>query len=420
MQEILGTYKVIWDLFLGYWWLILPIILFFILKKIWMKHIKKEFIKGLQWTTLEIRIPRNVVKTPKAMEQFFTGIHVSKKDPDFKEKYFKGEIPPWHSLEIFGKSGSIHFLMRVQEKFRNLFESQIYAQYSQAEINETEDYVPLIPNDIPNKEYDIALTELMLLKEDAYPIRTYPVFFEEKDPEERSDPLAGLFEFLSTLKPNENVGIQFIISPCDDKWKEEGEALVGKMIGREVKLDKKQGLIVKEIGSWTKSFGDGIRELFFGGSSEIKKEDAKEQVAYLSPGQKDVALAVEKNIAKLGFKVLIRFAYWAPKDIFSKDRLSSIAGFFVQFNTQNLNGFKPNKKIFTKYKIFKKSREELQKRERFDEYKKRKLVPKRAFVLSTEELATVFHIPNVFVESETMEKLEAKKGSPPSGLPVEL
>jgi len=420
MEDILTIYKQLWTLLLGYWWLVLPVVLFLILRKTWLNHIKKEFIKSLEWIVLEIKIPKNVVKTPKAMEQFFTGIHVSRKKLTFKGKYFKGEVPVWHSLEILGKGGSIHLLMRIQSKFRDLFESQIYAQYPQAEIHEKEDYVDSIPINMPNKEHSVTTTELKLLKEDAYPIRTYPVFFEEREAEERSDPIAGLFEFLSTLKPEENVGIQFLISPTGDAWKEEGEKLVGKLLGKKVKLDKKGGLIIKEVSSWASSFGSEIRNFFFGAGPDIEEKEVREQAEYLSPGKKEVIAAVEKNIAKLGFKVLIKFAYWAPKDIFSRSRITAISGFFVQFNTQNLNGFKPNKKIFTKYKIFKKRRQANQKAEIFGQYKKRKFKPKRAYVLSTEELATVFHIPGMFIEAETMAKLEAKKGSPPTGLPTEL
>ena len=38
--------------------------------------------------------------------------------------------------------------------------------------------------------------------------------------------------------------------------------------------------------------------------------------------------------------------------------------------------------------------------------------------MNTEELATIFHIPSRFVGVEKMAKIEAKKGSAPSGLPI--
>jgi len=420
VTDILNIYKIV----LSYWWVITPIALFFILRIIWLNHIRSEYLKELKWSILEIKVPRDVVKTPKAMEQFFTGIHASKKNLDFKEKYFKGQIPVWHSLEIVSKGGSIHFFIRIQEKFRNLFESQIYAQYPQAEIHEVEDYVNEIPPSIPSNEFDATVTELILTKPDAYPIKTYPVFFEEKEPEERSDPLAALFEFLNSLDEKEHVSIQILISPIGDEWKEQGEDLVGGLLGKKVKSTK-NGLVIQEAVSWLNAFINGFSEFLFGGGGESKVEEKKVDNAaeYLSPGKKVVVEAVEKNLSKLAFKTVIRFIYWAPKDIFSKDRITSMGGFFVQFNTQNLNGFKPNKRINKKFKILKKTREATQTRLLMWLYRKRyfpfKKFEGRGFVFNTEELATIFHIPTKFVEVERMAKIESKKGGPPPILPIE-
>ncbi|MBD3282618.1 MAG: hypothetical protein GF387_03385 [Candidatus Portnoybacteria bacterium] len=423
-MTIIDIYKIAFNILLSYWWIAAPIVLFLILKRLWLNHKRTEFIKDLKWVVLEIRIPRNVVKTPKAMEQFFSGLHVSKKDPDFKEKYFKGMIPTWHSVEIVGKGGNIHFYVRTQEKFRNLVESQIYAQYPQAEISEVPDYMPEMPKGIPNKDYDSLVSELILTKPDAYPIRTYPYFFEEREAEERTDPIAGLFEFLNTLNPGENVWIHILINPTGDEWKEEGEKEVSKILGKEVKKSKKGGLIMQETHGWASAIGDGIKELFFGPSSSSKEaESVQEAKEYLTPGQKEVVSAIEKNISKLGYKTVIRFTYWAPKDIFSKDRISSVAGFFAQFNTQNLNGFKPSKAITTKFKLFKKRREASQQRYLTSMFRKRKFpfskISTRGFVLNTEELATIFHIPTKQVELEKVGKLEAKKSGPPPELPTE-
>lgn len=421
MEDFLNIYKAV----LGYWWIVAPVALFFILRAIWLSYVRSEFLKSLKWIILEIRIPRDVIKTPKAMEQFFAGLHAAGKEPGFKEKYFKGEIPPWHSLEIVGREGSIHFFIRTQGKFRDLIESQIYAQYPQAEIFEIEDYINNLPVGIPNKDYDITGAELILEKKDAYPIRTYPVFFEEKEAEERTDPIAGLFEFLNSLNPQEHAWIQVLVSPTGDEWKKEGEKLVGELIGKKVKATKK-GLIVEEVSNWMQAFTTGISEFLFGGGETKAEEEKKVEsiMAYLSPGQKEVVSAVEKNIAKLGFKTMIRYIYWAKKDVFNKDKIAAIGGFFKQFNTQNLNGFKPNKRMAPgRGKIFKKRREVGQKRFFAQLYKTRSLPFKslsgRGFVFNTEELATVFHIPTKFVEVEKMAKIEAKKAGPPTRLPTE-
>ncbi|MDP2861034.1 MAG: hypothetical protein Q8N98_04990 [bacterium] len=422
MKEILNIYR---DIFVGYWWIIAPIALFLFLNKFWLSYMTKKYLMGLKWILLEIRFPKEVAKTPKAMEQFFAGVHAAQIKLKKKDRYLKGMLAPWFSIEILGHGGEIHFYIRTEEKYRNLVESHLYAQYPHVEIFEAEDYVGFIPAGIPTKDFDAWGTELILNKPDAYPIRTYPIFFEDKEAEERTDPIAGLFEFLSSLNPNESIGIHILISPTDDKWKEDGEKLVGKLIGREVKADKKKGLMIVEEGNnWISAFANGIAEFFsFGGSDKKEEKKVDSITPYLSPGQKEIVLAIEKNIAKIGFKTMIRFLYWAPKDIFDKDKPTVAAGFFRQFNTQNLNGFTINKKSTPgRGKIFKRRREPGQKRFFVGIFKKRFFpghkIKTRGFIFNIEELATIFHVPGTFVEAEKLSKIGAKKGSPPSELPI--
>lgn len=410
---------------MGYWWIIAPVALFLFLNKYWLAYMTKKYLMGLKWIILEVRFPREVAKTPKAMEQFFAGLHAALKKLKKKDRYLKGELPPWFSIEILGHGGEIHFFIRTEEKYRNLVESHLYAQYPQTEISEVDDYVSSIPAGTPTNDFDAWGTELILEKEDAYPIRTYPIFFEDKEAEERTDPLAGLFEFLSSLNPKESIGIHVLISPTDDNWKKAGEKLVGKLIGREVKADKKKGLMIVEEGKgWISAFGTGIAEFFgFGVSASTEAKKVDSMTPYLSPGQKEIVASIEKNIAKIGFKTMIRFLYWAPKDIFSKEQPTVAAGFFRQFNTQNLNGFTTNKKSTPgRGKIFKRKREPGQRRFFVGIFKKRFFpghkIKTRGFIFNIEELATIFHVPGTFVEAEKLSKVGAKKGSPPGELPI--
>ena len=427
MTEILNIYR---DIFVSYWWIIAPIALFLFLRHFWVNYLIVKYVRGLEWIVLEVKFPRDVIKTPKAMEQFFAGIHASEKARKFKEKYIKGDLPPWFSIEMLGHGGEIHFYIRTEVKYRNLVESHLYAQYPQAEIIDAEDYVDSIPPGTPTADFDAWGTELILAKEDAYPIRTYPVFFEEKEAEERTDPIAGLFEFLSSLNPKESIAIHILISPIspvtDKQWIKDGENLVGKIIGREVKESKKGLMIVEEARSWLEALGQGIVRFFGLGGEEGAaggEKKVEKVMPFLTPGQKEVVLAVERNIGKIGFKTMIRFMYWAPKDLFSKDKPTVVAGFFRQFNTQNLNGFKINKKSTPgRGKIFKRKREPGQRRFFVGIFKKRFFpfhkLKTRGFVFNIEELATIFHLPGKFVEAERLSKIEAKKGGPPSELPT--
>lgn len=425
MTEILEIYSSVFKILLSYWWIITPVTLFFILKFLYTSYLFSEFIKNLKWTILEVKFPQEAVKSPKAMEQFFGGLHATQRKLKFKDKYIKGEMfTPYYSVELTSDSGEIHIYIRTLDKYRNLVESLIYSQYSDAEIFEADDYVSKMP-EIPSKEYDMWGTELLLTQPDAYPIRTYPIFFEEKMIEERNDPIAGLFEFLSSLNQDEHVWMQILINPTDDTWKKDGEKLVSKIMGREVKENKGGSLIITETLNWVSQFTKEVIDFIMGQTGEPKEEERKvsDTMVSLSPGEKDVVLSIEKNIAKLGFKTIIRYMYWGHKDVFSKDKTASLGGFFKQFNTQNLNGFKPNKMVTPGHgKIFKKKRAPGQKRFFISWYKRRlfpfKKFEKRGFVFNTEELATIFHIPIKMVKGERIPRIEAKKGGPPASLPT--
>lgn len=413
-----------------YWWVIVPVALFFIFKALWLNYVRSKYVDSTEWTLLEVKIPKEVLKTPRAMEQIFAGLHGTESSPNFVKKWFKGKVPNWFSLEIIGKGGQVHFLIRTLEKFRNLVEAQIYAQYPDAEITEAEDYITILPSKIPSKDYDLWGTELILTKKDAYPIRTYPYFFEEAgQEEERIDPLASLSEILSSLTPDEHIWTQILISPIGEEWKEEGEKSVEKLIGRKVEPTKK-GLVLEEAHGWLEATKETLHEFFFGPpktEGAFKKPEAKSLeslMLHLSPGQRDVVSAIEKNISKLGFKTVIRFVYWAKSDIFSKANKAGVLGAFKQFNTLNLNGFKPNGKISPSIDyLFKKRREFYRKVKILNNYKKRhfplRRFTKRGFVLNTEELATIYHVPGKIVEAPAMPRIEAKKGGPPTGLPIE-
>lgn len=400
---------------LGWWWVLVPIAIFFIFKNLWLVYIRQKYISSLSWVLLEVRIPKEIAKTPKAMEQIFTALHGVYLPPGFIEKYFKGKIIDWFSFEIVGVNGEIHFYIRTLVQYRNLVEAQIYAQYPEAEIIELADYVENVPQDIPNKNYDIWGCEFALAKPDAYPIRTY-MYFEAEKEEKRIDPLASLMEVLSSLKDGEQIWIQFLIQPTGDDWKRVGDELVAKLIGKKKVIEKG---IFEEVISFFREMMDIV---VYGKPPEVLTPEEKKELStlaqFLSAGEREVVEAIEKNISKLGFNTMIKFLYIARIDVFSRTNISSVVGAFKQFNTLNLNGFKLNILTMPIARYFlKKKRIFLKKRRLFLFYKMR-LWMSKFFVFNTEELATVYHFPATIVRAPLLPRIEAKKGEPPSTLPI--
>ncbi len=399
--------------------------LFAVFIELWVKYLQIKAIKKIKWLLLEVKIPRNIEKTPRAMEQIFSGLHGILTKIKFLDKYWKGKVQEWFSFEIVGIDGVVYFFIRTPEQFRNLVEAQIHAQYPDVEILEALDYSDSLAKKIPGDVYDMNGVEFILDKDDYYPIRTH-LSFEERQAERRLDPMASFLEILSKLSPSENIFIQYLIKPTGEKdWRDKGIEAVNKLVGKKIEVKK----------NWFEKFLDSAHEFIitlikapvvYPEWGEAKKEESKSSASNLSPGDKLVAEAIENKISKLAFKTCIRFAYIAKRDIFNRANMAAVSGAFKQFNTLNLNAFKSNGKAGTSadqpriLPFIKNRREYIRKIAFVDRYINRKMSKnKKDFILNIEELATIYHYPIVIVETPTMRRVETKKAEPPMSLPVE-
>jgi hypothetical protein len=447
LRLIFRELKIVGGFLLSLWWIYLPVFLYVCAYDLWLMDKRQKYIQGMEWVLLEVTPPRDIEKTPRSTEQIFAGLHGVQTTPIWKDRFYKGAVQPWFSFETASKGGEIHFYVRTLASFRNLAESHIYAQYPEAEICEVEDYINSVPQDVPEGEYDLWGTELIFVKDDAYPIRTYPTF--EKDimlKEQRVDPVASLLEVMGELKPGENIWIQTLIRPIGDAWKKEGEKIRDKIIGRKAKVV--EGELKKEAGAWKEASKDVLSHLLTGGPAGEAAKEEKQEPVKLTKAEEEVVYAIESDISKLGYETIIRFLYLAPKEIINRANVSAVIGCYKQFGTQNLNAFMPNIRVTTKidydYQL-KKIRERYRKKRIFKDYRTRDFtlhskyikylkpflfekmpilnwffIRSKPMVLSIEELATVYHYPGIMVKAPTVPKVEAKKGEPPMRLPVEL
>ncbi len=396
----------------GYWWIFLPVLLFLVLMTAFEAYTKLKYIKAIKWVLLEIKIPQDPGKSPKATEQIFATLHGTLPPPiKWRDKFFKGKMVDWVSLEIVGIGGEIHFYIRTQEQYKKLVQSQIYAQYPDSEISEVaDDYVNLLPSTLPDDKYDLFGSEMVLSKEDYYPIRTYPEFEEKSsgpDYVKRIDPLASLAEVMSSLEAGEFLGVQLLIRPTGDGWVKKGQAEMDKLQGKKSKAGENMlSSVVFEI------------DKLIPGHVEVAKEDKKPEQTQLTSGKQEAIKAAEKKMSKIGYECGIRFIYSGPRENFHRVHVSGVVGAFKQFALQTINSFKLNSTTITAGKWpFKKQKEYNKKIILLNKYKNRSL-PMKAFILNTEELATIYHLPDIGVKSPLLPRVEAKKGEPPVGLPI--
>lgn len=397
------------------WWVAVPIALFFMLLDLWVLYIHIRYAMGLSWTLLEIKIPKENLKTPKAMEQVFSlmyGIYPVVKIK-FKDNYWKGRVADWMSFEIVGYAGGVHFFVRIPSSFRNLLEAAIYAQYPNAEIHEAQDYTQIVPSLIPNETLDLYGMTFKLAREDGYPIKTYE-HFEAQEEEQRLDPIAALTEVMSKLKEGETIWLQYVLRPANDDWKKAAEELIDKLSGKS--KPKKPGLIEGLIHGAV-IFAKNLAHAPLVHPEWPEEKEKESSPATLTPGKGEAIRAIENKISKFGFEATVRVIFIDDREKFSRGNIAAIAGTFRQYNTQNLNAFKVGSATYTSG-LFKKRKLYVKKRQMFEDYKNRTMASS-VFILNTEELATVYHFPGTPVSAPMLKPIESKRGAPPPDLPTE-
>lgn len=402
------------------WFFTFPPLFYFLFKIIWMKHIQDIFWSAPDWVVLEIIPPKNIEKSPKPMEALFNGFCGVEKSLNPVEIYIDGAFTDYMSLEIVGDSGSVHFYIRVMKKYRHLVEAHLFAQYPDVEIVEVPDYVDDVPKVIPNSQWDLWGSDLGFTKNNAYPIKTYPQF-EESITGKMIDPLAGLLEVMGKLGPNQKLWLQWIIQPAKTNWSSiYGKPLLDKLKGREVKKDSILEMLWNDIFD---VFGNLFKALSSPVEFSAKEEKKNEQPLEfrLSPTERDVLKAVEENLGKPQFFVRPRYVYVGRRENYDKGvGINAFFGAMRQFADENMNALKPNTTKTTAYHIFIETRLRYLQRKILRRYRVRSMDGEGGkLVMSTEELATVFHLPDMNVLAPSLTRVEAKRGGAPSNLPIE-
>ncbi|MFA5000921.1 MAG: hypothetical protein WC531_01695 [Candidatus Paceibacterota bacterium] len=382
-----------------------PFLLAVLLWQTYLIYIRSNYIKKEERILLEVKIPKEITKSPRAMELLLE-VFYQTYEGELIDRFIKGSIRGWFSLELVSIGGKINFYLNIPKFFKNVVEARIYSQYPEVEISEAEDYVKEVTFGQPNSPWDIKGWEYNLDKADAYPIKTYIDYEMEKDPKEefKIDPMTPLLEFLSSIKPTERIWIQIMI-------------MAGKKRFDEVKKGKKTG---KKV-DWKKGGKALVDELM------NRNIDAKDMSVWLKVNptsvERDVITAIERNLGKLGFDVGIRSLYAATEGI--KPAVGvGLNSAFKQFGSDKLNSFKPAHQtgFNNPWEDPFGWRTRRRKNDHFQYYCNRSFfyppASKKPIGLTTEELATIYHFPGQVATTPSLDRIPSKRGEPPANLPI--
>lgn len=381
----------------------------------WIILRRSQFIAAQEMVLLELVPPRSVEKTPLAMEAVLSGIHLSPGESNWYAVNILGKVRPWWSLEIVSTEGKVHFYMQTRTAFRRQVEAQVYAQYPGAQVVEVADYTRQLsakPGEWEIWGCDFEKSN----KVDAYPIKTYVEYGldkVQKEPEQ-TDPLANLVEFMGSLGPGEHMWIQMIVRVAKGEKFNKLNAAGKAYTWKDQALEEIENIRTKTVRK------NKIMNPVTGKLEEVD--------GFPNPtkGQSESIAALERNVSKLAFDTGIRGVYLARPENFSGTTIPSMVGIFKQFNAENHNSFKPARwmTIFNDYpwEMNVKHRKDEVRHAIVDAYRRRLWFypPFETpwFTMSTEELATIYHIPSGAISTPTLPRIQSQTSEAPAGLPT--
>ena len=200
----------------------------------------------------------------------------------------------------------------------------------------------------------VAFASLKLANAAFYPIQVY------KDLP--VDPLGTLTTAMGKMGEEEATVIQIIISPADKKWRQAGRAYISK----------------------------------------TKKSESDPETAKYNIDPKTYE-SIENKCSKPGFATTIRMVAVAADKEIAKTNVTNLVSAFSQFSSDN-NRFSKIKMWFKKLFMI-------------DFIYRYQPIFGSRNILSTEELATIFHLPNKTVETPHIYWLRAKRAPAPAQIP---
>ncbi len=292
------------------------------------------------------------------------------------------KTPPAISFEIITK-GAIRFYVGVPREFRQLLEKQLLAYYPMAAIEESQDFRIVDPTMVG------AGIELHTTKRFVLPIKTYKKL--------ESDPLNNLTNTFSKLGEGAHGGLQILIRPSGEHWQQ-----ATFHAARDIQEGKPPTMLAK---TWharaAMSAGFAFRDV---SRSQDKTKPANEPVK-LTPMQEEILKDLNEKSSKVGFQTQIRAIIFAKTKQEAEMHLSGVATSFSQFQSPHGNSFKVRRAgSFTTFAR---------------DFLLRSFTGDTGQILNTEELASLYHFPNRYTETPSIQWLLARTLAPPVNLPAE-
>lgn len=348
-------------------------------------------------TFLRVRIPKKESKEDKEQDSESLGANRDFKDQVGIMKQFFESLSAlydhtWRrflyghdfvSLEMVIKNNLIDFYVVVPNDLVLIVEKQITAFYPDCYIEEEPDY------NLFDKKSKIASAYMILDKSYSFPFRTYQRM--------TADPLNNISNVLSKLEQHESAAIQIVIRPESNHWQSKG-----RNEAKNILEGKSHGFLHSiNLFAWLYDF---LAIAFRGEPSK----DSPESPSRTTPMIDEQVKAIEEKNTQVGFESVIRLIAVSTSQNKANALLHGVNSAFAQYTTTDNNSFAfRNNYVGNIVHHF--LMRDLEKPFRFGK-----------MILCPEELASIFHLPNIrYNRTPTINWQNYKLAPPPPNLPKE-
>ncbi|MFH0818970.1 MAG: hypothetical protein V1898_03180 [Patescibacteria group bacterium] len=400
----------------------------------WLEYIQERTKHSRKFVLMSVNVPKDNEQSMKAIEQIYAHIYGTYDTPNFVEKWWDGWTMEVFSLEIISDGGYIKFYLRCVDYHQDIVEAAIYAQYPDAEIYEIppeDDYrKKLTVKKLDNKEIKLYGAELNLEADDIFCIRHWRGW-EHSLLGKFIDPLSAILEIMSRLRPGENLWYQFLIQPVDLKpLSERCQKEINKLTGD---IKSQGSSIFDKLIEFPLNFLAYLAQEIIGtgttdSSSQSKAQDPKR--IFLVEYEREAVSEIDMKRSRWPFLSKIRFIYWSKPEVYQEVKgRRGFTGALRQYKF--LNAFKEGRwtKVslsdvywFDKYFFpFKDIRQYWRRRRLIWNYRAMNMDrgEHHGFHLNAEELASLYHFPQIDVRAPFVQKAESRRVEPPTSLVFE-
>ncbi len=329
------------------------------------------------------------------MEQLLASLSKLPKSDSFLKRIFYGDPQLAFEIAVPSNSEQINFYVSFPKKFQRIVEKQIHSFFPDSFIERVEDYTIFEPDSFT------AGSQIKLEKKEAFPIRTYQQL--------EFDPLHNITNVLSKLDHStEGAAIQLVVKRAGKSWFNNSEKIARRM-QQGIRLEKaSQNNILINLLS---SFGGEIYRMITGAKDEDQQRhfdlERTNNPFQLTPEEQEVIKQLESKYNKVRFKTNIRIISSAKTKEKADEIVTEMENAFVQFDDVNLNKLSSRRKKGRNLKKL------------CYDFIFRNFSKSGSFMLSTEELVSIFHFPIATTETPNINWLKAKSAPPPIQIPKE-